>query len=108
MFYLLFGAEFIFDTVTAILLSTSGGLSSLLYAHSRKKKRLTKALIGSEIFIAAFCGLIALMFARAYGLIGDWLGVVCGLAGWTSPLIITAITGLVERLFGFKENELKK
>jgi len=79
----------IWETVIAVLLAVAGGLARLL--NAKDNTRLKLSLILSELFISAFAGLMVLMLARSFGLAGDWLGLVCGIAGWTSPRIIDLI-----------------
>jgi len=45
---------------------------------------------------------------RATGLSGDWIGIVCGIAGWTSPKILFALTKIAGKLLGVGEKELEK
>ena len=94
------------DAVIAILLAIAGGIARLL--NGKDRTRLKWSVIFYEIFVAGFAGIMTLFLARAAGLSGDWLGLVCGIAGWTSPRILHAITKLAERLLGLDENELKK
>ena len=102
----MFDIERIWDTVIAVLLAAAGGLARLL--NAKDKTKFKRSLIFSELFISAFSGLMVLFLARTAGLSGDWLGIVCGIAGWTSPRILFAITKMAERLFGFDKDELKK
>lgn len=74
------------ETIVAVLLATCGGLARIL--HTRNKKKMRWGLILSELFISGFAGLMVLMLARASGVSGDWLGVVCGMSGWIGPRIL--------------------
>ena len=74
--------------------------------YTKDKKKLKWKLILSELFISGFTGMMALKLCRISGLTGDWLGLVCGIAGWTSPAILFVITRIVENVFNLKEEEL--
>jgi len=102
----LFGADRIWSFVIAVLLAVAGGLARLL--NAKDKTRLKWRIIFSELFVAGFAGIMVLIFARGLGLSGDWIGLVCGIAGWTSPKILYALTKLAERLLGLEENDLNK
>jgi hypothetical protein len=46
----------------------------------------------SELFISGFSGLMVLLLARAlFGLSGDWVGLVSGMAGWVGPRILDLV-----------------
>ncbi|MCL2497687.1 MAG: phage holin family protein [Symbiobacteriaceae bacterium] len=76
----------VWETVIAILLASCGGLARLL--HTKNRKKMLWSLILSELFISGFAGLMVLMLARASGITGDWLGVICGMSGWIGPRIL--------------------
>ena len=84
----MFRAEHIVDYIIAVVLAMSGGLASIL----NKKTKLKVTQILAEMFIAGFAGLMVLLLARASGLTGYWLGLVCGMAGWIGPKILDAIS----------------
>ena len=96
----------IWETAIAVLLAVSGGLARLL--NAKDKSKLKWSLILSELFISGFSGMMVLILARASGLQGDWIGLVCGIAGWTSPRILYALTKIAERLLGIEKDELKR
>ena len=102
----MFNLENIWDTVITVLLAVAGGLARLLNGKDRKRLKWSNVL--SELFVAGFAGIMALMLARASGLTGDWVGLLCGIAGWTSPKILYTLTKTTEKIFGFEENSLKK
>ena len=77
------------DYVIAILLASAGGLARLL--NIKDEKALAWSGIFSELFVSGFAGLMVLLFARSFGLSGDWLGLVCGMAGWTGPKILNHV-----------------
>ena len=92
--------ERVWDTLIALLLALTGGFAQIL--SIKKHQSLKWGFIFSELFIAGFCGMMVLSFARASGLSGDWIGLVCGIAGWTSPKLLHALTGVAERILGLK------
>ena len=98
--------EKVMQGVIAVLLATTGGLARLL--SKKDRTRLRWGLIFSELFVSGFAGLMTLLLARASGLTGDWVGLVCGIAGWTSPMILFAISRITERLLKIQENDLGK
>jgi drug/metabolite transporter (DMT)-like permease len=77
----------IWETVIAIVLAIAGGLARML----NKKMRLSWGRILSELFVAGFAGMMVLLFARNFGLSGDWLGLICGIAGWVGPKILDVL-----------------
>ena len=76
----------IWEAVIAVILAVLGGLARLL--NLKDETRLAWSRILSELFISGFSGLMVLMLARASGLSGDWLGLVCGMAGWVGPKVL--------------------
>lgn len=81
----MFDVERAWEVAVAICLAAMGGLARLLNAS---KKRLKWRRIFSELFISGFAGIMVLFLARSSGLTGDWLGLVCGMAGWIGPRIL--------------------
>ena len=102
----LFESDHIWDTAIAVLLAVVGGLAQLLYA--KDKRKLKWGIILGDLFIAGFTGMMALLAARAAKLTGDWVGIVCGVAGWTSPMLLYALERMVEKVLKIKPDELKK
>ena len=94
------------DTIIAVLLAIAGGLARLL--NAKDKTKLKWSLIFSELFVSGFSGMMVLIFARAAGLTGDWVGLVCGIAGWTSPKILYALTRTTEKILKIDKDELKE
>ena len=103
---MMFDAEHILDTMIAVLLAVAGGLARLL--NAKDKTKLKWSIIFSELFISRFAGIMTLLLARATGLTGDWVGIVCGIAGWTSPMLLYALARMVERVLKIEQDELKK
>ena len=91
-----FDFDSMWEYFIAILFASSGGMAQLLYYKDKRKLRWR--LILSELFISGFTGMMALKFCRVSGLTGDWLGLVCGIAGWTSPKILFALTKVIENV----------
>ena len=81
--------EIIWEYIIAVLLAVAGGLARLLNKKSKTKMQLS--LIFAELFISGFSGLMVLLLARASGVSGDWLGLICGMAGWSGPKILDMI-----------------
>ena len=94
------------DSMIAVLLAVAGGLARLL--NAKDKTKLKWSIIFYELFISGFAGMMALLLARATGLTGDWIGIVCGIAGWTSPKILYALARMVEKVLKIEPDELKK
>ena len=93
--------EHIWDYVIAVLLASAGGLARLL--NAKDKTKFKWGLVVSELFVSGFSGFMILLFARAAGITGDWLGLVCGIAGWTSPRLLSAISKVAERILGLEK-----
>ena len=98
--------EHIWDYVIAVLLASAGGLARLL--NAKDKVKFKWGLIISELFVSGFSGFMILLLARASGITGDWLGLVCGIAGWTSPRLLSAISKVAERLLGLDKESMDK
>ena len=88
----------IWEYIIAVLLAMAGGFAKLLSVKNSRKMKLKRIL--SELFISGFSGLMVLLFARATGLSGDWVGVVCGMSGWTSPRILDFVTKATAKKIG--------
>ncbi|MDR2939551.1 MAG: phage holin family protein [Clostridiales bacterium] len=78
--------EKIWQTITAVLLAVAGGLARLLNMGGTKHLKRGKVL--SELFISGFAGMMALMLARNFNLSVDWIGLICGCAGWLGPKML--------------------
>ena len=85
-----------------VLLAIAGRVAMLL--HTKGVKRMSWVNLFAEVFIAGFCGLMAYLFALAIELEGSWVGIICGIAGWTSPAIIYAITKIADKVAGYELN----
>ena len=79
----------IWDSIIAVLLAIAGGLARILNIKDKRRLKLSRIL--SELFLSAFSGLMVLLLARTLGLSGDWLGLVCGMAGWVGPRMLDLI-----------------
>ena len=97
--------ESVWETVKLVLIASAGGLARLLNAKDKRKLRVF--ILFCELFVSAFSGMMVIWLATAMGISGEWLYVVCGIAGWTSPQIILAVIGIAEKVLKLKENELK-
>jgi len=51
---------------------------------------------------------MVLMLMRATGISGDWVGLVCGMAGWIGPRILDSVADQAEKVAGLKANEKRK
>ena len=96
----------ILEAVIAVLLAVAGGLARLLNTKDKTKMKWSRIL--SELFISGFAGLMVLLFARSFGLTGDWLGLVCGMAGWIGPRILDAVAKPAGAKIGFDVDEKNK
>jgi hypothetical protein len=85
----MFDVERVWQTIVAIILAALGGLARLLNAKAKPKLKWSRIL--SELFISGFAGLMVLLLGRSFGLSGDWLGLVCGMAGWIGPRILDLV-----------------
>jgi hypothetical protein len=88
----------VWETIIAVILAAAGGLARLL--NLKDEIKLRWRLIFSELFISGFAGLMVLLLARSFGLSGDWLGLVSGMAGWTGPRILDAVAKPAEKSIG--------
>jgi hypothetical protein len=94
------------ETVIAIILASTGGLARLL--NTKDKTRLQWSRIFSELFISGFSGIMILMLGRSFNLSGDWMGLVCGMAGWVGPRILDLLTKPAGKVIGIDINEVKE
>jgi hypothetical protein len=90
--------ERIWETIVCIILAVAGGFSRLL--QKKDKSRIQWSRIFSELFVSGFSGLMLLLFARSFGLEGDWLGLVCGIAGYIGPRILDIVAKPVGKSIG--------
>ena len=102
----MFDLENIWNAVSAVLLAIVGALARRL--NSKDKMKMKWNYVLAELFIAAFTGIMTFKLARASGLTGDWVGIVCGIAGWTSPAILHVLTRATEKILSLEENDLSK
>jgi len=99
----MFEPDKMIDTLIAVLLAAAGGLARLL--NTKDKKRIQFGRILSELFISGFAGIMVLLLARTLGLTGDWLGLVCGMAGWIGPRILDLISKPATKPLGIDIDE---
>ena len=92
----------IWSSVAAILLAAAGGLARQL--NAKKPKKLKQIL--KELFVALFAGTMTLLLVMATNVTGYWIGIACGIGGWTSPNILHAITRMTEKILGTEKDEL--
>jgi len=90
----------LWEIIIAVLLASAGGFARLLNTKDSTKLKMSKIL--SELFISAFAGLMILLLARASGLSGDWVGLVCGIAGWIGPKALDSITKPAGKALGIE------
>jgi hypothetical protein len=103
---ILLDVEHAWQTIVAVILATLGGLARLL--NSKDRTRLKWSRILSELFISAFAGLMVLLLGRSFGLMGDWLGLVCGMAGWIGPRILDLVSDQAGKALGLDVEQVKK
>jgi len=94
----------VWQVIIAVMLAVAGGLARLLSIQDRTKLQLKRIL--SELFISAFAGLMVLLLSRSFGLEGDWLGLVCGMAGWIGPRILDLVAKPAGQAIGLDINSL--
>jgi hypothetical protein len=102
----MFNIENAWEASIAILLAAAGGLSRLLSTKDTSKLQLSRTL--SELFVSCFSGLMVLLLARSFGLKGDWLGLVCGMAGWIGPRILDMVAKPAGQAIGLDVGALKE
>jgi len=93
----------IWEVLISITIALAGGLARLLNGKDAQKFR--KRQIVAELFISGFIGLMALKLSRVFGLTGDWIGLVCGIAGWTGPLFLERIMKPVGKVIGIETED---
>ena len=103
----MFDVQSVWDYIIAITLAAAGGLARLLNKKDRTKLKVSR--IVAELFVSGFAGLMTLLLARSFGLTGDWLGLVCGMAGWIGPRILDLLAKPAGQAIGLdmKEQEPK-
>ena len=91
-----FSVDGIWQTGIAVIFAILGALARLLTNKSEEEK-LQRYLIISELFIAGFMGGMMILLANASGLEGNWVGLICGAAGWVGPKIMEYIVKPAEK-----------
>ena len=102
-------AETMWEYLTAVIFAGAGGLAKLL--SKKNKKSLTWLNIVSDVFVAIFMGVMAMLVVKNFTDSGNWSGVICGLAGWAGPAAINGIARFVKAGTGvdlINEEEKKK
>ena len=90
----------------AISLAAMGGLARLLNAKDHTKLKWSR--IFSELFISGFTGSMMFMLSLSFNLDGDWIGLVCGIAGWIGPRMLDMISEQTGKKLGFDVDLSKK
>jgi len=88
----------IWETGIAVIFAILGALARLLTGRNGEKPQ--RYLIVSELFIAGFMGGMMILLTRASGLEGNWVGLMCGAAGWIGPKIMEFIVKPAEKALG--------
>jgi len=91
-----------------VMLAVAGGLAKILHTKERRRK-LSRVL--AELFVSGFAGIMIFMFARAITISGEWIGILCGLAGWSGPKAVDALSQTAGKRVGLdfgRENEGQK
>ena len=101
----MFDVESAWQTAIAIGLAAMGGLARLL--NAKDKTKLQWSRIFSELFISGFAGIMILLLARSFGLEGDWLGLVSGMAGWIGPRILDLVGEQAGKKLGIEVEKAK-
>jgi hypothetical protein len=96
----------VWDIIINVLLASLGGIARILYLKDREKLRLW--FIASELFVSGFVGYMVLLLAHASGLGGDWVGLVCGMAGWIGPKVLERWISPALKTVGLDVGEDKK
>jgi peptidoglycan/LPS O-acetylase OafA/YrhL len=91
----MFDVQRAWETGIAVMFALLGALARLLNNKSGIKPKRYK--IVSELFIAGFMGGMMILLARASGLQGDWVGLICGVSGWVGPKIMEYIVKPAEK-----------
>jgi hypothetical protein len=102
----MFDVERVWQTLVAIGLAALGGFARLLNAKDKSKLKWSRIL--SELFISGCAGLMVLLLGRSFGLSGDWLGLVCGMAGWIGPRILDLVGKQAGQAIGIDVEKPKK
>ena len=88
----------IWETGIAVIFAILGALARLLTGRNGEKPQ--RFLIISELFIAGFMGGMMILLTRASGLEGNWVGLMCGTAGWIGPKIMEFLVKPAEKAIG--------
>ena len=88
-------AERVWEIFIAIILSVSGGMVRILNKAGAVKMQWK--WIALEIFTSAFTGYMALLMANLLGLTGNWVGLICGMAGLMGIKMLNIISIFVEK-----------
>ena len=102
---MMFDVERTWETIIAIILASAGGLARLLNAKDTTKLQWSR--IFSELFISGFAGMMVLLLARSFDLSNNWLGLVCGMAGWIGPRVLDIVVKPAGKAIGLNIDEFK-
>ena len=79
----------VWETLLAIIVSCTGGLANIFNQKDKKALRLLRLV--SHVFVSGFTGLMVLFALRILSIEGDYVGLLCGLAGWTAPTMLDGL-----------------
>ena len=102
----MFEVNEVFGILRALMFSAAGGFARLL--HEKDRKKLALGRVFAEVFISGFSGVMLFELLREAGIDSGWLGLAAGIAGWTSPKILHALTRLVEKALGIHNENSRK
>ena len=102
---IIFNVEGAWEIFVVVLWALVGRFANLL--HQNATWRLRR--IVSELFVAAFVGVIVLSGARiALHVTSDWLVVLGGMAGWCGPKCLNAALAAIGKRTGVNLDEPKE
>ena len=81
----------IWEIIIAVSLAVTGCFARILNKNDEKQWRRLCA----ELFISGFAGYMILLITRLLGLSGDWVGLICGMAGWMGPKALDLIGDVI-------------
>ena len=95
----------VWGIIIDMLLAAAGGFARLLTSKDQMALRTSRIL--SELFVSGFAGVMVLLLAKALGVTGDWLGLVCGMAGWVGPRILDLVAKPAGKVIGIDIDSAK-
>jgi len=91
-----FEANKLWQFLLAVFFAILGGMARLL--NLKDKGRLTLRTILAEFVVAGFTGMMVYLLASELGLSGNWIGIMCGAAGYGGVKVVMAIIfGVIDR-----------